>query len=308
MTAGYPFPVKRLPASVLLSAASAFWGGNFIVGRAVSSSLPPLTLSFYRWLVALIVLLPLAGKEVWAKRRQIRDNAGWFALVTVTGTVLFHVFVYVGLGTTTAINATLLVATSPVIIPVVAVIVHRDRITGMQGVGIATSIVGVLIILTRADLDVLASFAFSSGDLLILAAVVAWAVYSVVLRDRRDDLSPLGFVLAITVLGIPILFVLYLIELAGQGGFDPTPGHLLTIVYVGLFASVLAYLAWNKGVDLIGAVRAGPYMSLMPVFAALLAVVFLGESLELFHMVGTVVIALGLVLSGRRPVARLPAG
>jgi drug/metabolite transporter (DMT)-like permease len=300
--------VKRLPASVLLSAAAAFWGGNFIVGRAVSSSLPPLALSFYRWLVALIVLLPLAGKEAWAKRRQIRDNAGWFALVTVTGTVLFHVFVYVGLGTTTAINATLLVATSPVIIPVVAVIVHRDRITGMQGVGIATSIVGVLIILTRADLDVLASFAFSSGDLLILAAVVAWAVYSVVLRDRRDDLSPLGFVLAITVLGIPILFVLYLIELAGQGGFDLTPGHLLTIVYVGLFASVLAYLAWNKGVELIGAVRAGPYMTLMPVFAALLAVGFLGESLELFHVVGTVVVALGLVLSGRRPVARLPAG
>ncbi|MDF1597305.1 MAG: DMT family transporter [Acidimicrobiia bacterium] len=300
--------MKRLPASVLLSAAAAFWGGNFIVGRAVSSSLPPLTLSFYRWLIALIVLLPLAGKEVWAKRSQIRDNAGWFALVTVTGTVLFHVLVYVGLGTTTAINATLLVATSPVIIPVVAVIVHRDRITGMQGAGIATSIVGVLIILTRADLDVLASFAFSSGDLLILAAVVAWAVYSVVLRDRRDDLSPLGFVLAITVLGIPILFVLYLSELAGQGGFDLTLGHILTIVYVGLFASVLAYLAWNKGVELIGAVRAGPYMSLMPVFAALLAVIFPGEFLELFHVVGTGVIALGLILSGRRPVARLPAG
>ncbi len=301
--------MKRLPAPVLLSAAAAFWGGNFIVARAVSSSLPPLTLSFYRWVVALLVLVPLAGREVWSKRSQVRDNPGWFALVAITGTVLFHVFVYVGLATTTAINATLLVATSPVIIPLVAVLVHRDRINVMQALGIAISVLGVLLILTRADLEVLASFAFSSGDLLILAAVVAWALYSVVLRDRRDDLSPLGFVLAITVLGIPILLVLYLVELATQGGFDVTPGHLLTIVYVGLFASVLAYLAWNKGVELIGAVRAGPYMSLMPVFAALLAVVFLGESLELYHVAGTVVIALGLILSGRRPgAARLEAG
>ena len=299
--------MNRLPAWLLLSAAAAFWGGNFVVARAVSSSLPPLTLSFYRWLVALLILLPLAGKEVWAKRNQIRDNFKWFSLVALMGTVLFHVFVYVGLGTTTAINATLLVATSPVIIPLVAVIVHRDRITGWQAIGIATSVLGVLIILTRADLDVLASFAFSSGDLLILAAVVAWAVYSVVLRDRRDDLSPLGFVLAITALGIPILFTLYLVELVGQGGFAVTSGHLFTIAYVGLFASVLAYLAWNKGVELIGAVRAGPYMSLMPAFTALLAVVFLDESLELYHLVGTAVIAAGLLLSGRRPGARLPA-
>ena len=296
--------MSRLPAFVLLSAAAAFWGGNFIVGRAVSSSMPPLTLSFYRWLVALLFLLPLAGREVWRKRDQITANFGWFALVAFTGTVLFHVLVYVGLGTTTAINATLLVATSPVVIPLVALIIHRERIAGLQGIGIAISVVGVGIILTRAEIDVLTSFAFSSGDLYILGAVVAWAIYSVVLRDRRDDLSPVGFVLAITVLGVPLLFGLYLFELIGQGGFDVGPGHILTVLYVSLFASVLAYLAWTKGGELIGAVRAGPYMSLMPVFAALLAVVFLDESLELFHVAGTAVIALGLVLSGRRPVSR----
>lgn len=273
----------------------------------MSSSLPPLALSFYRWFVALVVLLPLAGREVWAKRRQVRANLRWFLVISITGTVLFHVFVYVGLGSTTAINAALLAATSPVVIPLVAIGLQRQRIGFTQGLGIAISVVGVLVILTRADMEVLTSFAFSRGDLFLIAAVFAWAVYSVVLRDRRDDLSPLAFVLAIAILGVPVLFALYLTELAVSGGFAPSLAHLATILYVALCASVLAYLAWNRGVEQIGAVAAGPFMSLIPVFAAALAVVFLDEKLRLYHLVGTVVVAVGLVLSRSAPPLPQPA-
>lgn len=294
-------PTRR--AALLLTSAALFWGGNFVIGRAVAESIPPVSLTFYRWLLASAVLAILTGGSVWRERSALWGRRWWILMMAVTGVVLFHLFVYAGLARTTAVNATLMVATTPVITPIVAWLWKRERLAVRQFWGILLTLAGTVIVLIRGEIGRLAELAISVGDLLIVAAVIVWAVYSVALRDRPKQVGPVTVLAAVSWTGTVVLLPVYGWEFAAGGGFPVTAGNLLAIAYVAVFASVLAYLAWNRGVVEIGAIRAGPFMNLMPVFGALLAVTFLGEVVEWFHLAGVVAIGSGLWLSTKAPEA-----
>lgn len=290
--------MRRLPAPLLLGLSSLLWGGNFVVGRAASASIPPIALSFYRWLTALIVLAVIAGPATWRARHELLRRLLWLLMASFTGVLIFHTFVYTGLHTTTAINASLIVATSPVVFPLVVYLAYREQISTREGIGIIATMLGVGIVLTRGDLGQVAGVRFAVGDLLILGAVVAWAVYSVGLR-HKPDVAPAVLVTAIAGAGTVMILPFYLWEAASVGGFVWNVPNIATILYVGIFASVIAYLTWNDGVLQIGPTKAGPYLNLMPLFSAILAVAFLGESIEVFHIVGAAFIGAGLWISTR---------
>ncbi len=290
--------MRRLSAPILLAVSALLWGGNFVVGRAVATGIPPMALSFYRWLTASILLVAIAGRATRLSLPELRRRKGWLLMSSFTGVLLFHPLVYTGLHTTTAINASLIVATSPVIIPLIVFLAFREHVTAREGVGIVATMVGVVVVLTRGDLAALGELRFAIGDVLVLGAVIAWAVYSVGLR-RRPEVPPLALVTAVAVVGTLMLAPFYAWEAVTTGGFAWNLPHIATFLYVGIFASVVAYITWNQGVVEIGATKAGPYLNLMPFFAAILAVVFLGESIEVFHLVGAAFIGGGLWVSTR---------
>ncbi len=290
-------PAPRWTAYLFLVIPPLCWAGNFVVGRAVEGEIPPMALTFWRWVVAGAVLLPFAAGDTWRARAAIRRHAGLIAALAVTGVFCFQYFVYLGLQTTTAVNGALIVATIPLAIPVFGYLLDRARLARRQALGIAVSLLGVGVVILRGDPLAAADLALTPGDLWIFLAVPMWAVYSVLVRRRPADVPPLALLLATILFGFPILLPAYLIELGSGAAFTPTPWTLLAIGYVGIFASVLGFVFWNRGVARIGAAKTGLFIHLMPVFAALLAVIFLGERLQPFHAPGILLVAAGLYLS-----------
>jgi drug/metabolite transporter (DMT)-like permease len=295
--------VDRLSPWLLLLVPPLCWAGNFVIGRAVHGDIQPVALTFWRWMVAALILLPLAGAEAWRHRRLILRHARLLLMLSATGVVGFQFFVYQGLRTTTAINGVLIIATIPVAIPIVAFVLDGASVTRRQALGIAVSGFGVAVVVMKGDPELLRGLRLTAGDLWMFLAVPAWALYSVLLRRRPPELPPLALLLATVLPGLLFLAPAWSVELALRGGFSPSLPLLASILYVGVFASVLAFACWNHGVSRVGAAKAGLFIHLMPVFAAILAVVFLGERLHPYHFAGVAAIAAGLWLSssvGRR--------
>lgn len=299
-------PPPRLPSPwLILLVPPLCWAGNFVIGRAVHAEIPPVALTFWRWAVAAIVLLPLAGGDCWRCRQVILRHWRLLGLLGASGVVGFQYFVYTGLQTTTAINGVLIIATIPVVIPVMAFAFDSHRPSWRQAVGIGLSLVGVGIVVLNGDARRLFDLQLTEGDLWMFLAVPAWALYSVLLRRRPPDLPPLALLLAAIVPGLMLLVPAWGLELMLRGGFSPSLPVVGSILYVGVIASVLAFACWNHGVERVGATRAGLYIHLMPVFAAILAVALLGETLHRYHFVGVVAIAAGLWLSSASGSRRL---
>jgi drug/metabolite transporter (DMT)-like permease len=289
--------MRRLLPYLILMVPPLCWAGNFVVGRAIHADISPLALTFWRWVVAAAVLLPLAGRPLWRHRWIACRHGGRIALLALTGVALFQFAVYQGLRTTTAISGTLIIATVPVVIPMFAWLLDRTRISRRQALGIGLSLAGVAVVILKGRIGEITRFAFLPGDLWMLAAVVAWSLYSVVVRRRPAGLPALALLLAIVLAGLALLTPPWLAELAVSGGFRPTLPTLAAILYVGIFASVVAFVCWNDGVARVGAARSGLFIHLMPVFTALLAILFLGERLQAYHAVGVALVAAGLLLS-----------
>lgn len=280
---------------LLLALAACTWGGNIALGRFMQGDIPPLALTFFRWSVAMVVLLPFTCRKFLNDLPIIRRYWKWMVVASATGVAIFHSFVYLGLTGTTAVNAGLMMATSPIIIPGIAYLVHRDKPTGRQVIGIIASVLGVGVIITRGDVSVLAELTFNRGDLWVLAAVPMWGLYSVILKDRPQGLSSRALMLVLTSLGTLMLTPFYLWEVSRLGGFVVNAPNLMTIAYISLVASVIAYFAWNRGVADVGAIKAGPFLHMIPACAIVLAISFLGETLQSFHIVGLALIGGGIV-------------
>jgi drug/metabolite transporter (DMT)-like permease len=291
-------PGRRIPTPyLLLAVAVLFWAGNFVVGRVVHADIPPITLTFWRWAVAGVALLPFAAGPLWACRSVALKHWLLLLVLAATGVVLFHVLVYASLRSTTATNAVLIMATFPVIVPIISLVLDGVGVTRRQAFGIAISLVGVAVVVVRADLAVLADFRLTPGDLLMLVAVPMWALYTVLLRRLPAALPPLAMLLAITWIGVILLLPAYGWEFLVVGGIALEPANLVSIAYVGLFASVISYICWNRAVRQVGANKAGLFIHLMPVFSTLLAILFLGEVLQPFHFAGIALIGAGLYLT-----------
>jgi drug/metabolite transporter (DMT)-like permease len=291
-------PGRRLvPIWLLAALPPLFWAGNFVLARALHMEITPIALSFWRWAIALLILLPFVHSGLWQQRRLLLRNWPVLTLFAVLGVTNYNTFAYLGLQHTTATNGVLLSSVTPVVIVALSFLLFRVPLRGAQLFGILLSLAGVVLIATEGRPRMLVGLELNRGDLWILAASLDWALYSVFLRWRPAGLEPKTFLTAIIAIGLLPLAVLYAWDLAAGHRFALNATNLAAIGYVALFPSVLAYVFWNRAVAEMGPNRTGQYLHLMPAFGAALAIVLLGERLQAFHLVGAVMIAVGIVLA-----------
>lgn len=300
--AAAPEPAKKFHPSpyLLLVLTTLFWSGNWVVGRGMQPRMSPIAMSFWRWTAALVILLPFVWRPVIAQWELIRKSWRILLLLGVLGVASFNTLAYLGLKTTTATNGLLLNSVIPVLIIAISRIFLDQRLSPRQGMGVALSLGGVLTIIAHGDLRALARLHFNSGDLWVLAAVICWAVYTVCLRWRPRGMDSRAFLGATVIIGVAAVAPFYLWEFSSGARFEINASTVAAIGYFGLFPSALAYLFWNRAVAEVGASTAGLFVHLMPVFGTILSMLFLHESLHLFHLAGIGLIFAGIYLTTLR--------
>jgi drug/metabolite transporter (DMT)-like permease len=289
-----------------LAIAVLFWAGNWVFARALRFDVPPVALAFWRWSIALIILTPFAYSHV---RRQWRVIAGsWRVLgsLALLATVFQHIPVYIGLRETTATNGALLNSVTPVLILLLSRLLFGERLSLMQALGVSISMVGVTVILTAGDFAALANLELNRGDLWVLLATLAWAIYTVCLRWRPLELNLLAMLWVIAAMGVCAMIPFYAWELAAGRTLNPTAEVLGALLYIGALSTVVSYVFWNRAVQEVGPNRAGPFMYLMLVYTPLLAIVFIGERLHFYHLIGCALILGGIYLTSRGRPASAP--
>ncbi len=282
---------------LLLTLTALFWAGNAVVARALHHLLPPVTMAFWRWMLAALILLPFVMRSIYTQRELLRRYWGRMVLLGALGVSGFNTFLYAALQTTTATNSLIINSVTPLLIVCFNWLLFAVRMTWKQQAGIVLSLAGVIVIVGRGDTAALAELDINRGDFYVLGAACCWALYTAGLKWRPEGISPRAFLGATVMIGAALLLPLYLVEMAaGKNAVFSLPA-LAGLAYFAIFPSVLAYLFWNRGVHEVGANRAGLFIYVVPVFGAALSLLFLGESLLLFHVIGAALIFGGVYIS-----------
>lgn len=284
---------------VLLALASLFWAGNAIVGRAVHTEIPPIGLAFWRWFCAFWIALPLSWRFIVADRQRIVKHCPVILLLSALGVATFGTLLYQGLQFTTAINALLIQSAMPLGVVAISYLLFQETLTVQQAIGVVVSCVGAGVIVSQGNWQILSTMSFNVGDLLVLIAVICYAAYTALLR-LRPALHPLSFLTSTIACGAGLLLPFYIWEMRSGQVMALTPVTFLSVGYIAIFPSILAYLFYNRGVELVGANRAGLFIHFIPGFGSIMATVFLGEALQWFHGVGFGLILAGIALVIRR--------
>ena len=278
---------------LLLVLTTLFWSGNFVLSRGMHTDIPPLALSFWRWALALLIMAAFSSRVFRSQSDIILRERKFLIIQGLLGVTGFNSLIYLALQTTTAVNAVLINSCTPILIALCSLLINKEPLNFRQSMGIFLSLSGVTLIMVGGDLSSLVELEFNRGDLLVLCAGLIWALYSVNLKSYPKDLHPFAYQIGIMITGLIGILPLYLVELGMGYQMSVNTPILTTIVYVAIFPSVLAFIFWNRAVRDIGATRAGSFIHLMPVFSSILAITFLGESIEFFHLQG-----IGLVFGG----------
>ena len=286
-------------AYLLLALTALFWAGNAVVSRGVHGEVPPMALAWCRLLLSLLILLPFVWSDVKKAWPTVRKHLAILGFLGATGAGIFNMSFYFGVNYTEALNALVIQTSGPVLIVLATAIFFGDRINRNQAVGIAVSLVGVLTMIARGDPATLKSIMFNIGDLGILAAMIAWAVYTAFLR-KRPPLQPLSFIALTFFVALVFVTPFFAVEHMSGWQLQPTWPTLFAIGYVAVFPSILAYICYNRGVELVGANRAGIGLYLVPFFGAILAITFLGEEPKPYHALGLTLILAGVLLAARK--------
>lgn len=281
------------------------WAGNALVARATAGQLPPIGLSFWRWSTALLLLLPFTARSLWQQRALLRQHGWQIAALAALSISSYNTLLYMAAQTTTAINITLVNTGLPVAAFIWSIILLRQWPTLQTLSGTLLSFSGLMVILSTGDLQRLAQLSFNPGDLIMLLAVLTWGLYSVLLRRWMVPLPGLTLLAAMLLCGVPLLLPFYLWEYSHSSAMPITLVTLGAVGYTAVMASLVAYLAWNNGVRVLGPATASLFSYLMPVFAALLSVLLLGEQLHWFHLLGGALTFSGLLLA-TRPARKRP--
>jgi drug/metabolite transporter (DMT)-like permease len=284
---------------LLLSITALCWAGNAIVGRLAAGHIPPVTLSFLRWSLAFLIILPFAWKHLRQDWPAIRGRLGTMIVLSVTGIGAFNTLQYWALEHTQALNTLLLQSAGPLFVAIWSLILLGVRLTLAQAGGIILSLTGVLVILLHGDLTALTSIEFNKGDIIFTVALVIFGLYSV-LTLRRPKIHGLSFVGFTFGCGAACLIPLLIRELLTRPVMALDATNLLSLFYVAVFPSTVAYLCFNRGVHLIGANRAAPFFHLVPVFGSVMAIAFLGERPQAFHIIGFALVLTGVFVASRR--------
>ncbi|QOZ28618.1 DMT family transporter [Bradyrhizobium sp. CCBAU 51753] len=287
---------------LLLCITAMCWAGNAIVGRLAAGHIPPVTLSFLRWAAAFLIILPFAWKHLVRDWATIRNNLGIMVLLSVTGISAFNTLQYWALEYTMALNTMLLQSAAPLIVALWSLILLGARLTLAQLLGVLLSLCGVLVILLHGDLTTLSKVEFNKGDLIFIVALAIFALYSVLTlkRPKIHGLSMAAFTFGC---GALVLIPLFVWELTARPVMQLTIGNLLSLFYVAVFPSTLAFLCFNRGVQLIGANRAAPYFHMVPVFGTIMSIVFIGEHPQAFHVIGFALVLAGVFAASRKQSA-----
>jgi drug/metabolite transporter (DMT)-like permease len=284
---------------LLLTITSLCWAGNAIVGRLAAGHIPPVTLSFLRWSLAFLLILPFAWKHLVRDWAAMRARLGTMIVLSVTGIGAFNTLQYWALEHTQALNTLLLQSAGPLFVAVWSLLLLGVRLTLAQAGGIVLSMTGVVVILLHGDLTTLKSIEFNKGDIIFTVALVIFGLYSV-LSLKRPEIHGLSFVGFTFGCGAACLIPLLIWELVSRPVMELNTNNLLTLFYVAVFPSILAYLCFNRGVQLIGANRAAPFFHVVPVFGSAMAIAFLGERPQLFHVVGFALVLTGVFVASRK--------
>ena len=287
---------------LLLSITALCWAGNAIVGRLAAGHIPPVTLSFLRWSFAFLIILPFAWKHLVRDWAAIRSRLGIMILLSITGIGAFNTLQYWALEHTQALNTLLLQSAGPLVVAVWSLLLLGVRLTLAQAAGVLLSMAGVFVILLHGDLTTLSKIDFNIGDLIFLIALAIFGIYSV-LSLKRPDIHGLSFVAFTFGAGAACLIPLFIWELFTRPLMAINSANLLTLFYVALFPSTLAYLCFNRGVQLIGANRAAPFFHVVPVFGTVMSIVFLGEHPQAFHFIGFALVLTGVFVASRKASA-----
>ena len=288
-------------AYVFLILATLFWSGNFIVGKAASLfDIPPFTLNFYRWFCAWLILAPFTLKEISEKRNYIFENKKLIIVLGITSITLFNSIVYYSLNFTQVITGVLMISTIPVMIIFFSSILKTEKTNFYQVLGVVFSMCGVVVIISKADLEILLRTNFNKGDLWMTAAMFSWALYSALLKRKKLALSQASLLQVIITSGLIFLLPIYLLE--GSLGYHPKLDmpFFLTLAYVVIFPGLSSFIFWIKGISIIGANRSGMFLHLMPIFSTLMAIVIFNEQFMFYHLIGAIFIIIGLLLSNKK--------
>jgi drug/metabolite transporter (DMT)-like permease len=291
--------MTRAAAFGLLAFSNLLWSGNWILGRALREAFDPISLNFWRWLVAALVMAPFGIPAAWARRDAIRRHAGLLVFLGFAGVALFQSLVYLGLETTTAINAVLINASAPLFIVLCSWMVDREKAGPRQIAGMLISFFGILVIVCQGEPARALQLEFQRGDAWILLAMPVWGMYCVLVKRCPAELRGISLAFAIAVIGVAMLLPAYAVVPHGPLRW-PTADEAGAVLYVAIAASVVAFLCWNRGVAVVGANAAGFTIPLLPAFGTVLAILVLGESFRGFHAAGIVIILAGVLLATYR--------
>ena len=290
-------------AAVFLCFASLFWSGNFVVGRlaSIESLVSPLSLGFYRWVIAFIILTPFCFYKALNEFALLKKQPGLVFLIILTGPTLFNTLVYMGLTSTTVINALLIISTTPMLIILFNRLIYNNETNLYQMIGIVISLIGVSYVIAKGDYQNIFQSDFYKGDLFILLAVTSWALYSIFLKKNETGISGFSFLYISFGLTVIMLFPIFLYDIFFLGNaLQINKNSLLVVGYTGIFPSIFSYMCWNTGVALIGANRSGPFLHLMPIFGGILAFLVFQETLHIYHYAGIISVIVGIIISNKK--------
>ena len=292
---------QNFKAYLMLVLATLFWAGNFIVGKAAFvEDIPPMSLVFFRWSLVWLILLPFTYKEIIKHKEVILKNLPLLFFLALTSVGLFNSFTYLALVHTQVINASLFNTAIPAMIILLCFIFKIEKTNRFQIMGLILSVLGILSIITKLDYNILLSLNFNKGDIIMIGGVITWGLYSSFLKKKKFTLPLLTLVHILCTFGLLFILPQFLFEIS-QGKiikFDINLSYIL--IYLALFPSIGSYYCWAGAVSIIGANRAGIFLSLIPLFSTILAMFFFNENFYFFHFIGSVLIVLGLILSNKK--------
>ena len=293
--------MQNTKAYIMLVCATLFWAGNFTLAKlAYLENIPPNSLAFLRWCLVWIILLPFTYKEILKLKNQINRNLSLFFILGSTSVCIFTSFTYNALNYTQVINASLFNTAIPVTIILVCFLLKIEKTNIFQISGLLISVLGILAIITRLDLNILLSLNFNKGDLFMIVAIIAWGIYSAYLRKQTFNISLLALVHIICTFGLIFLLPLFILDLAQGRTVEISSNLFYILIYIAIFPSIGSYYCWAGAVSIIGANRAGIFLSLIPLFSTILAILLFNEKFLFFHLIGSVLIILGLFLSNKK--------
>ena len=292
--------MQNIKAYLMLVCASLFWAGNFMVGKfAFLTEIPPLSLVFYRWSLVWIILLPFTYKEIIKYKDTIFNNLPLLFFLGFTSVGLFNSFTYLSLIHTQVINSTLFNTAIPAVIILLCFLFKIEKTNKFQILGLIISVLGILSIITKLDIKIFLSLNFNKGDIIMIGGVITWGIYSTLLKKKKFTLPLLTLVHVICTFGLICVFPQFFYEFS-QGQFIEFNTNLFYIlIFLALFPSIGSYYCWAGAVSIIGANRAGIFLSLIPLFSTIMAIAFYKEQFQFFHLIGAILIIIGLFLSNK---------